>query len=222
MSSFAPILSSAIDRHGEAAVQARIDGLPALVDPATVPDDRWLSGMALHVFSAGFVWRVIRSKWDGFEAAFEGFDPDAIAAWDTDDLDRLLRDERIVRNGQKIRATVQNAAMLREVAAEHGSFGAFVAAWPADDPVGLWQWLARNGSRLGGSTGPYMLRRLGVDTFLLSNDVLAALRHAGVAVGKGTSARDQRAAQQAFLAWRAETGRSLSALSSIAALSIDG
>lgn len=220
MQSFAPIEARALARHGEEALRARLPRVRTADALRALPDDRVLAAMTRHVFSAGFVWRVIEAKWEGFEAAFRGFVPGELLDLDAQELAALREDARIVRNGQKIDATLHNAAWVAAVSEEHGSFGHFLADWPADDPVGLWKVLKQEGARLGGDTGPRVLRRLGVDTFVLTGDVKAALEAAGVPVGKGTSQKAQRAAQEAFLAWRAETGRPLGHLSVIAACSV--
>src|SRR5215813_10291834 len=83
---------------------------------ARIPDSRWLAEMARGVFQAGFVWRVIEAKWPGFEAAFDGFEPEKVARFSEARLAKLAADERIVRNPQKIRATRANAQFLRELA----------------------------------------------------------------------------------------------------------
>ena len=56
-----------------------------------------------------------------------------------------------------------NAAFVDRISNEHGSFGRFLAAWPADDQVGLTAYLGKHGSRLGGNTGAVFpaLARLG-------------------------------------------------------------
>ena len=87
-----------------------------------------------------------------------------------------------MRNPQKIRSVRDNAKFVSEIAAEHGSFGKFLAAWPADDQVGLLEVFAKRGSRLGGFSGQYLLRFLGWDAFVLSGDVLLCLRDAGVPI----------------------------------------
>ena len=74
--------------------------------------------MSLEGFQSGLSWRVILRKREGFRAAFAGFDPDAVARFGDDDVARLLADEAIVRNRQKIEATLANAratVALREV-----------------------------------------------------------------------------------------------------------
>src|SRR5690606_33860802 len=105
--------------------------------------------------------RVIEQKWPGFEAAFLGFEPRRLLFQPDDFWHDLAHDSRIVRNPQKILSVRDNAAFVDEVSREHGSFGAFLAGWPADDQIGLIACLAKRGSRLGGATGRYFLRWLG-------------------------------------------------------------
>lgn len=219
---FSVIRERAEQRKGGAAALAallpRVAGNDAL---AALPDDRVLAMMAKRVFSAGFVWSVIEAKWSGFEAAFLGFDPGALMFQPDDYWDGLERDTRIVRNGAKIRSVRDNAAFVRAIAAEHGSSGRFLAAWPADDEVGLLDLLAKRGSRLGGNSGQTLLRFLGFDAFVLSGDVVACLRDAGVAIAAEPKSKgDMARIQAAFNAWHAETGFAYTHLSRICALSI--
>ncbi len=74
------------------------------------------------VFQSGFSWQVIRTKWPNFQAAFAGFDIDRVAAFTEEDIERLLEDKGIVRNGRKIQATVHNARICQELIQKHGSF----------------------------------------------------------------------------------------------------
>ena len=55
--------------------------------------------------------------------------------------------------------------MIHDVRYEGESFSKLIAEWPSEDITGLWAFLKKNGSRLGGNTGPYALRTLGKDTF---------------------------------------------------------
>ena len=103
---------------------------------------------------------------------------------------------------------------------ENRSFGEFVAAWPADDIIGLWLYLKKHGNRLGGNTGPYALRTLGVDSFLMTADVEAFLRNHAI-IDSGThSLRALKAAQAYFNDLRQESGRTLSELSRLVSLGI--
>jgi 3-methyladenine DNA glycosylase Tag len=114
-----------------------------------------------------------------------------------------------------------NARFVRDLAAEHGSAGRFLADWPADDSVGLLDVLSKRGSRLGGMTGQYLLRFLGRDGAILNTDVVACLRDAGLDIAATpTSKRDLALIQSTFNRWAAETGLPRAHLSRICAMSI--
>jgi 3-methyladenine DNA glycosylase Tag len=155
--------------------------LPPKPDPkvlAKLGDDRALAEMTRRVFCAGFAWSVIETKWDGFEQAFERFEPGRLTLKPDEFWDTLMKDTRIVRNGAKIMSVRANASFVREIAKEHGSFGKMLAKWPASNEIGLLELLAKRGSRLGGNTGQMFLRFLGWEGFVTSKDVVACLRDA--------------------------------------------
>jgi 3-methyladenine DNA glycosylase Tag len=210
-------------RHGGAqALEALLPKAKSRNALRRTPEHRYLSGMAKAIFQAGFVWRVVEAKWDGFEEAFREFDPDAVASLSEKKLQALARDTRIIRNPQKIRAVRDNASFLLALREEHGSASRFFADWPVEDIVGLWDTLKRRGSRLGGTSGPLFLRRLGKDTPILSRDVVRALREQGVIDQKSPSSKQAlRAIQDALNTWRDESGRSLCEISRILACSVD-
>ncbi|MEO0883543.1 MAG: DNA-3-methyladenine glycosylase I, partial [Pseudomonadota bacterium] len=181
MISYDKILSNAAAHHGDdAAVLAKSINDHAAADYAAIPADRLLSWMTRCVFNAGFNWKVIESKWDGFESAFEGFDPGKLAFFGDEMMGQLVSDERIVRNGQKIKATLENAVFVHRVETEDGGFAKTLADWDPADQVGLMAWLNKNGSRLGGATAQYFLRFSGWDAWIASGDVCRALVAAGV------------------------------------------
>jgi len=222
MLSFAKIRARAAHRKGgEAALQSLLAPVPSPADLAKVSDDRILSDMAKRIFSAGFAWTVIEKKWPGFEEAFLGFDPGQLVFQPDDFWDARLSDKRIVRNGQKIMAVRRNADFIGEIGHEHGSFGKFLAAWPRTDQIGLWDLLTRRGSRLGGNTGRYFLRFIGYDGFMITRDISAALRDAGLEIAEiPTSKRDLKKVQDQFNVWAEETGLPYTHLSRICAMSI--
>ena len=189
-------------------------------DLAKTPDDRWLSCMTRCVFQAGFNWKVVENMWPGFEEAFEGFDIGHCLMLNDDDLSRLVSDTRIIRNGQKIKAVIQNAALVSALSTEHGGVGRFFGQWPSDDFIGLLALMKKQGARLGGNTGPYFLRIMGVDSFILSRDVTARLIAEGVVDKPPTSQKDMAATQEAFNTWGAQSGQPLAHVSRILALSI--
>jgi 3-methyladenine DNA glycosylase Tag len=222
MPKFAEIRARAAKRKGgEKALQSLLGPKPDNKALAKVPDDRVLSTMAERIFAAGFVWRVIEQKWPGFEEAFLGFEPKKLLFQPDEFWEGLARDDRIVRNPQKIRSVRENAAFVERVSKEHGGFGKFLANWPADDQVGLTAFLAKHGSRLGGNTGQYLLRWLGWDTFILSNDMVLALRDAGLEIGENPSSKKDLTAIQAQINhWADESGLPRAHISRILALSI--
>jgi len=179
-------------------------------DLAKLGDDRVLAEMARRVFSAGFVWSVIDQKWPGFEEAFLGFNPKRLLFQPAEFWHDLASDKRIVRNPQKIKAVRENAKFVSDIAAEHGSFGKFLATWPVDDQIGLMEVLAKRGSRLGGNTCQF-----------LTNDLMLCLRDSGVPISeKGTSKKDLRLAQVQLNEWVKETGLPLTHISRICSMSI--
>lgn len=220
MRSYDELWNIAVTRKGEDVLRDRLPTCKTPEELAAIPDDRYLSAMTKRVFSAGFVWRVVDAKWDGFEEAFRGFDPIAVVALGEGAPELLEQDARIIRNGQKIRATYENARFVMSIADEYDSFGRFVADWPSEDIVGLWSVLKKRGKRLGGDSGPRFLRQMGKDTFILTHDVVRSLTDQGVLQGKATSAKAQRAAQEAFVAWKAESGRPFGEISVVLACTV--
>ncbi len=73
-------------------------------------DRRFLFEMlTLEGAQAGLSWTTILRKRDGYRAAFANFEPDAVAAFGPDDVDRLLLDAGIIRNRSKVESTIDNA-----------------------------------------------------------------------------------------------------------------
>jgi DNA-3-methyladenine glycosylase I len=83
---------------------------------------RYLEALSRSVFHAGMSRQAIDAKWDGIRDAFGGFDPEAVVDFEPADIERLLRDARVVRNRAKIEATIDNAQALLELDAEFGGF----------------------------------------------------------------------------------------------------
>ena len=89
-------------------------------------DDGYFIELTKAVFRAGFSWPVIREKWPGFVQSFDQFELLRVASYGPDDLERLFEDRNIVRNRRKIMATVENARTMLDLAADHGSFHAYL------------------------------------------------------------------------------------------------
>ena len=222
MTSFQSIYDIAAKNRGSEELLEAI--LPKHKTPealAELTDDRYLSMMTRCVFRAGFVWRVIDNKWPGFESAFSNFNPMAVAHFSDERLEELAQDRSIVRNFTKIVSVRNNAVYVLDKQRSHGSFGAFIAEWPTNNITGLWLELKKKGCRLGGNSGPMMLRSMGKDTFLMTKDVCAALvNHGFVDKISPTSQRDLKQVETVFGALRDQSGRSLCEISRILACTV--
>lgn len=221
MSRFTALFNKAVAlKGGEAELEAQLPQPASAAELAKLSDDRVLATMTQVIFQAGFAWRVIQNKWPGFEEAFHQFQVGLLAAMPLEAYAAYKEDTRIVRNWQKIQTVPQNAQFLETIAAEHGSFGQMLAHWPAEDTIGLWQLLKKRATRLGGNSGPYTLRSLGKDTFLLTRDTLQVLEEHHVVSGMPTSQRDLRNVQDFFNELREESGRPLCQISRIMAFTV--
>jgi DNA-3-methyladenine glycosylase I len=98
-----------------------------------VSDDRRLfEKLSLEGFQSGLSWRTILAKRENFRAAFHDFDFDRIARFTARDVERLLKDEGIVRHRGKIEAVINNARRAREFAERDGSLAAFLWRYEPD------------------------------------------------------------------------------------------
>lgn len=215
------IEQAALRKGGHAALDELMSPPATMAKLKRRTDDRYLSEMAACVFRSGFVWRIIEHKWPGFEAAFSGFDVRECAYLSDEKMESLCQDVSIVRHAKKIESVRRNAQFILSIREEHRNFGTFLAAWPADDFVGLWTLLKKRGDRLGGQTGRYFLRFMGWDSPILSRDVVVALVSAGVVDKEPTAQRDLLKLREAFAQWREDSGRSNTEISRILAMSVD-
>jgi len=178
---FSTIFSRAAARHGgEDALRKKLKTTDYGSDNHAKSDDRWLSEFTKRIFQAGFNWRVVENKWDGFETAFWNFNIDRCSNIGMDDMEALTSDKQIVRNASKIKTVSVNAQMIKAMTSDKGSADRFIRGWPSNDYIGLLTYLNKNGSRLGPNTASYALRFSGVPSFILSKDVTAALIHADI------------------------------------------
>ena len=218
---FATILEAARARHGAAGLQARLPQPKTQEQLKAMPDDRYLSQMSLRIFRAGLKHSVVDAKWPAFEEVFYRFDPHRVRAMPDEALEGLMGDPRLIRHWGKLKAVRDNAAAMLDLAAEHGSFGAWIAGWPGSDIVGLWEALAKNFSQMGGNSGASFLRMVGKDSFVLSPSVVAALKHWGAIQAPPKNRQDRAQIQASFNAWATATGQPLCHLSMTLGMSVE-
>lgn len=82
--------------------------------------------LTLEGAQAGLSWSLILGRREGYRRAFAGFDPDVIAGWSDEDVDALVKDTSIVRNGGKIASVVTNARAVRQLRSDGTSFDAYL------------------------------------------------------------------------------------------------
>lgn len=211
-----------LNRFGSAAaLEARLPVPQSTEALRAMSDDRYLSQLALRVFRAGLKHSLVDAKWPAFEEAFFGFDPHKIVLMSAEHVERLMQDARLIRHFGKLKSVPRNAQFVLDVAREKGSFGALIADWPVSDIVGLWKYLAKHGSQLGGLSAPRFLRMVGKDTFVPTEDVVAALKAQEIIDKTPTSLRDLAQVQAAFNQWHTQSGRPLCQLSMMLAYTVN-
>ena len=222
MDSFESIFQHAAERKGGTVeLEALLPSASTSRQLKALTDDRYLAEMTKCVFRSGFVWKIIENKWPGFEAAFHQFDVSVCAMLSEEEQEQLAQDASIVRHARKIQSVPKNAAFILDVRTSHGSFGSYLAGWPDDEIVGLWDDMKKRGNRLGGQTGRYFLRFVGKDTPMFSADVVKALVAQGVVEKEPTSKKALLHVQEALNQWREESGRELCQISRVLACSVD-
>lgn len=137
----------------------------------TIRDERGLfERMCLESFQSGLSWLIILRKRERFREVFDDFDPQAVAAYGPDDVERLLGDAGIVRNRSKIEAAINNAQVVSDL---DGHFSDLLwsfapASRPApvsleevpattEESVAMARELKRRGFRFFGPTTAYAL-----------------------------------------------------------------
>ena len=200
---------------------ARLPQAKSADELRATPDDRYLSQISLRVFRAGLKHSLVDARWPAFEEVFAGFVPQRVVAMSDEQLEALLDDRRLVRHWGKLKAVRDNAAAILALAEEQGGVGAYLADWPRDDTVGLWDDLGKRFSQMGGNSAPYFLRMVGKDTFILTEAVITGLNHWDAFKGQPRSKADKRRVQEVFNAWRRLISRPLCQISMILALSVD-
>jgi DNA-3-methyladenine glycosylase I len=91
--------------------------------------------LVLEAFQAGLSWRTVLYKRPAFRQAFAGFDVHRVSRFGARDARRLLQDAGIIRNRQKILATINNANRFLEVRKEFGTFANYMWSWVGHRPI---------------------------------------------------------------------------------------
>jgi DNA-3-methyladenine glycosylase I len=109
-----------------------------------VYDDRLLfEFLILEGAQAGLSWITILRKRDSYRHAFDGFDPEVIAAYGPEKVDELLTNPGIIRNRRKVESAIKNALAFLDVQKDFGSFSAYIWGFVGGKPkVNAWEHMA--------------------------------------------------------------------------------
>ncbi len=91
--------------------------------------------LVLEVFQAGLSWRTVLYKRQNFRKAFADFDYRRVARFGRKEVARLLKDPGIIRNRQKIEASINNAKRFLEVRRQYGTFAKYMWSWVKGKPI---------------------------------------------------------------------------------------
>lgn len=95
-------------------------------------DHRLFEKISLEGFQSGLSWRTILTKRENFRKAFHNFDFNKVARFTQKDVNRLLKDEGIIRHKGKIEAVINNARKAQEIAKRDGSFATYIWSFEPD------------------------------------------------------------------------------------------
>ena len=130
----------------------------------------------LETFQAGLSWACVLNKREAFRAAFEGFDPDKVAAYGELDVARLMATEDIIRNRAKLCAAVSNSKVYLALCVEFGSFERYIETFVGPKPI-VEPYTVRTTSPLSDALSKDMKRR-GME-FVGSTTIYSFLQAAG-------------------------------------------
>lgn len=124
-------------------------------------DDGYFEEMSKVVFRAGLNWSVIEKKWPDIKRAMANFSIDAVARFDADDIDRLLKDDGMIRSAKKIAGVIGNAQAVQKIQQEFGSFAKYLQAVKANSEEALLKDLRKRFAFLGESSTVMFLFAVG-------------------------------------------------------------
>lgn len=96
-------------------------------------DDRYLFEMLiLESFQAGLSWECVLNKRENFKRALDDFDIDKISNYDDKKIEELLKDKEIIRNKLKIKASINNSKIFKNIQKEYGTFHNYLKSFTKD------------------------------------------------------------------------------------------
>lgn len=145
-------------------------------------DEKYLYEMLiLESFQAGLSWECVLNKREAFRKAFDGFDIDKVCSYGEAEIKALLENKSIIRNRLKIKASINNSRIFREISREYGSFNSFLMTFTKGET--LYEWDKTTNSLSDAISAE--LKRRGM-TFVGSTIIYSYLQAIGVIYSHGT------------------------------------
>lgn len=98
-------------------------------------DSYLLEMLILESFQAGLSWECVLNKREDFRTLYDNFDIDKITNYGEEKIKELLENKKIIRNKLKIKASIQNAQIFKEIQKEFGSFYQYLRTFTKDDTL---------------------------------------------------------------------------------------
>ena len=99
-------------------------------------DDKYLYEMLiLESFQAGLSWECVLNKRESFRRAYDNFDIDKVCAYDEEKVEELLNNKDIIRNKLKIKASINNSKIFKEIVKEYGSFYDYLKSYTQNEII---------------------------------------------------------------------------------------
>ena len=150
------ITELSISTRVEVHLQIRED-----LNPSALDDIAIFKRMSAVIFSSGFNATVVKDMWPELKIAFKDFDFEIIKDWNEKEIEELMKNKKIIRNKNKIRAIIFNAKAFKELINEYGSFQGFLSKQSA--PEKTYTYIEKRFHYLGKITTYDFLKRIGLN-----------------------------------------------------------
>lgn len=99
-------------------------------------DENYLYEMLiLESFQAGLSWECVLNKREAFREAYDNFDIDKVCSYGEDKINELLSNEKIIRNRLKVKASIDNSKIFKEIQREYGSFYHYLQKFTGNETI---------------------------------------------------------------------------------------
>jgi DNA-3-methyladenine glycosylase I len=127
-------------------------------------DDVYFENSCRIIFQSGLNWSVVDKKWPSTRKAFDNFSIEKVAGFDNADLERLMKNEGIVRHRGKLQAIISNARQFKEIQKQYGSFQKYLGGLDkSNNYAGVVKELSRRFKSLGPPSVSLFLFTVGED-----------------------------------------------------------